>query len=85
MNDNEELKKFKLAKPNFISELECKICKDLPSGPKVIVQCCGRILGCQECLTRALREHPICPLCRAEAPRSMVINGLDSIYSYLHD
>ena len=59
--------------------LECKVCKDLPDQP-IIVLCCGQILGCQSCFERCNRA---CPLCRAEDPGCVNITGNEELYALL--
>lgn len=79
---HEQVKKFETDKSSIVGVLECKICKAIPRGCKVMLLCCNQIIGCQGCFSQWMRENPACPLCRAENPRSTVINGLDPLYDF---
>lgn len=79
----EAVKKFKEDKTEIVRALECKICRDIPSGPKVVLLCCNQIVGCQECFTEWSSQYSSCPLCRSDSPSSLVINGLDAVYSFI--
>ena len=83
MQNLEKVRKYDAAKNNLIRALECKICKEIPTGSKVIVSCCGQLIGCRECLVRSLQENLSCPLCRADNPRSTEVNGLDVFYDFI--
>ena len=78
IESNEEIKEFKTKKRECSQALECKICKEIPIASKVMLLCCNQIVGCQICFTQCMQENSTCPLCRAENPRSVVVNGLDN-------
>ena len=76
--DCDQTRRFKAAKVDLPKDIECK---QVPNGPKSFILCCNQIIGCLDCLNRCLRENPVCPLCRSENPKSVVVNGMNSIYS----
>ena len=63
--------------------LDCKICKDTPSPPVVLVTCCKQLLGCEACFRNCIEQSECCPLCRNPDTDSIVVEGLDAVYSYL--
>lgn len=63
--------------------LDCKICKDTPSPPVVLVTCCKQLLGCEACFRNCMEQNECCPLCRNPDTDSIVVEGLDVVYSYL--
>ena len=69
----------------LLPSLECKICKDVPHPPVVLVLCCNQMIGCDSCLQRSIDETGNCPLCRASLPRSVPILGQEAVCSYLRE
>ena len=63
--------------------LECKICRDTPSSPVVLVTCCKQVLGCQTCFQTCMEQSECCPLCRDPEAESIVVEGLDAVYTLL--
>ena len=63
--------------------LGCKICKDTPTLPVVLVTCCRQMLGCATCYESCVERSECCPLCRAPDTNSIIIEGLDPLYSFL--
>ena len=59
--------------------LECKICRDTPSS----VTCCKQVLGCQTCFQTCMEQSECCPLCRDQEAESIVVEGLDTVYTLL--
>jgi hypothetical protein len=61
--------------PSSASETKkCPICLDPLSQPSVTI--CGHIF-CTSCLSAAIKEHQICPICRKKLPRK---NGHHAIF-----
>ena len=50
IEDSQAIKKFKELKVEVMRALECKICRDIPRGPKVLVLCCNQILDARSVL-----------------------------------
>lgn len=57
------------ARFSFIDSLtksfECVVCKSLSKKPCATSACCQRILGCNACIERWIRQHLTCPHCSA--------------------
>lgn len=62
--------------------LECKICKDVPVPPVVLLLCCSQIVGCERCFESC---NDSCPLCRASNPTTVQLLGQDGLYSFLKE
>ena len=63
--------------------LECKICKDTPSPPVVLVTCCKQILGCEACFHSHKEKQNCCPLCHDSNYSAITIRRLDEPYALL--
>ena len=71
-------------KETITQNFECKICKSLPRSQIVVMSCCNQLLGCAECLDRAIREgNNECPLCRNPNPSSIALKGFDEVVEKL--
>ena len=71
-------------KATMTENFECKIFKLLPKGQMVVMSCCSQLLGCAECLERAIREgNDECPLCRKRSPVSIALKGFDEVVEKL--
>ena len=69
----------------IVHYLECKICKDIPTPPVVLLLCCSQILGCEACLENCMGANDSCPLCRTANPTTVQIHGQDGMYSLLRE
>ena len=65
--------------------LECKICKDVPTPPVVLLLCCSQIIGCELCFESCMQASDSCPLCRAANPSTVQLLGQDDLYSFLKE
>jgi hypothetical protein len=65
--------------------LECKICRDTPTPPIVVVTCCKQVLGCETCYQNCLDQNDCCPLCRDPGMQGIVVEGLNPLYTFLKD
>ena len=63
--------------------LECKICRDTPTPPVVLVTCCEQVLGCERCFRSCMEENECCPLCRDPDTESIVVESLHAVYAFL--
>ena len=89
MQDEQTIRVRKQMKLEVLREilpyLECKICKDVPTPPVLLLVCCGQVLGCETCFETCMEASDLCPLCRATNPTTILINGQDGLYSILKD
>ena len=53
----------------FSGVFECVICKDTMQRPQ-FSPCCRRVVGCQQCINRWLKEHNICPHCSTASAKT---------------
>ena len=59
---------------------ECKICKMLPVGTRIVVTCCcNQLFGCNNCFMQATEDDLVCPLCRATDVASVDLKGFDDL------
>ncbi len=65
--------------------VECKICKDVPSPPVVLLMCCNQILGCSTCFYSCMEQGTACPLCREPNALTLTVRGLDDLYTFLKE
>ena len=65
--------------------LECKICKDVPTPPVVLLLCCSQIVECGLCFESCMQASDSCPLCRAANPSTVQLLGQDGLYSFLKE
>ena len=65
--------------------LECKICRDTPTSPIVLVTFCKQVLGCGACYQSCVEQNECCPLCRDPDTNSIAIEGLHPLYTFLKD
>ena len=52
--------------------LECKICRDTPTRPVVLVMCCKQLLGCEACFRNFMEENECCPLRRDQTQKALL-------------
>jgi hypothetical protein len=59
-------------------ELQCIICKYVIEPPAVFANCCGKILGCETCITPAIATTRACPNCRSHDTEGIhIVRGLE--------
>ncbi|CAB3990421.1 hypothetical protein AC249_AIPGENE15203 [Paramuricea clavata] len=59
-------------------ELQCIICKYVIEPPAVFANCCGKILGCETCITPAVATTRACPNCRNHDTEGIhIVRGLE--------
>jgi hypothetical protein len=59
-------------------ELQCIICKYVIEPPAVFANCCGKILGCETCITPAVATTRACPNCRSHDTEGIhIVRGLE--------
>ena len=63
--------------------LECKICRDTPTPPVVLVTCCKQVLGCERCFSDFTEKQKYCPLCHDAGGTTIPICGLDEPFALL--
>ena len=63
---------------NMQQTFQCVICKGVVSTPTV-AKCCGRIVGCQGCVTSWLQGHASCPHCASPIEGQFLLRGLDEV------
>lgn len=67
---------------NMQQTFQCVICKGVVSTPTV-AKCCGRIVGCQGCVTSWLQGHASCPHCASPIEGQFLLRGLDEVLQTL--
>ena len=67
---------------NMQQTFQCVICKGVVSTP-VVAKCCGRIVGCQGCVTNWLQGHASCPHCASPIESQFLLKGLDEVLQAL--
>ena len=63
--------------------MECKICRDTPTPPVVVVTCCKQLLGCEACYQSCVQRSNCCPLCRDSDVDTIAVEGLSDVYTFL--
>ena len=56
------------------SAFECVICIDIMQRP-LFGPCCGRIVGCQQCISRWFEEHDSCPHCSTQCQETNYVSA----------
>ena len=60
------------------NELQCIICKYVIEPPAVFANCCGKIIGCEKCITPAIATGGACPHSRSHATDGIhIVRGLE--------
>jgi hypothetical protein len=65
--------------------LDCKICKEVPTPPVVVLTCCNQLLGCSSCFLSCMDSGNSCPLCRTVGPSTLTLRGLDGLFARLQE
>lgn len=48
-------------------EFECPICMECLMGRRILSTKCGHMF-CEQCITKAIRNDAVCPVCRSDSP-----------------
>ena len=70
----------------FAESLKCTVCHSAPlSSQPAVATCCGRIVGCSDCIKRWHETKDLCPLCSKEGGRDNTVRipGMGSILQQL--
>jgi len=65
--------------------LDCKICREVPTPPVVVLTCCNQLLGWNRCFLSCMNNANSCPLCRTVGPSTLTLRGLDSMFAHLKE
>ena len=67
---------------NLQQAFQCVVCRGTVSVP-VVAKCCGRIVGCRECVTGWKENHATCPHCSSLLVEHFVLRGFDDVATCL--
>lgn len=67
---------------NLQQAFQCVVCRGTVTVP-MVAKCCGRIIGCQECVTAWRENHANCPHCSSLLVEHFVLRGFDDVASCL--
>ena len=68
---------------NLHQAFQCVVCRVTVSSP-IVAKCCGRIVGCQQCVDGWLENHATCPHCSSVLTEHYVLRGFDEVANTLH-
>ena len=63
---------------NMQQSFQCVVCRSMVTLP-VVAKCCGRIVGCQQCVTNWQENHTTCPLCASALSDPVILRGFDEV------
>ncbi|XP_062511056.1 uncharacterized protein LOC134186964 [Corticium candelabrum] len=72
----------------FAESLQCTMCDSFPvSSAPVISTCCGRVVGCSDCIKRWHQTKDQCPHCRKDDGKNNIVRlrGMERIFKPLKE